>query len=131
MENFENSSVLFTTIVESGIGSFWPNCDSISFFDLSSLSGKECVGAKFYGDDEYEQAVCGIVIMRKSENCWRITLNVREAEFGTEFIALVNATELGEMCFEKLSRKGQRELLILKHNENGFGSKEVKVWSKL
>ena len=126
MENLENSEALLIKIAESGIAGLLPNCDGIKFFALPALGGEECVGAWFCGDDEYEQAVCGIVIMRKRENCWKIALNAREAELGTEFITFVGVTELGEMCFERLGRE-KRNLIILKCDKNEFLLKECEV----
>lgn len=127
MENFENSQPPLTAkVCESGIGSFLPNCDGIHFFELPRLGGEESIGAWFCGDDEYEQAVCGIVIMRKSENCWKIALNAREAELGTEFITLADVTESGKMCFERLGRE-EGSLIILNFDKNEFLLKEGEV----
>ena len=119
MKNLENTSSLAAKIRESGIGELLPNCDGIHFFDMPPHGGEENVGAWFCGDDEYEQAVCGIMIMQKNDDGWQIAFTAREGELGAEFIALSEVTEGGEMCFVRLGCE-EKSVFILKNDESGF-----------
>ena len=121
-----DNSALTIKIHESGIEGLLPNCDGINFFDLPAVGGEERVGAWFCGDDEYEQAVCGIVIMGKNEGGWQVAFHAREAELGTEFIAHTGTTESSELCFQRLCRE-ERSLFLLKCDNNEIFLKEREV----
>jgi hypothetical protein len=107
-------------IRESGVETQLPRCDGVHFFDVPMTEPDSAVGAWFCGDDEYEQAVCGIVVMRKTDGFWQAAFHAREDDLGTQFIAPVASAEQGELCFARLGKEDGVTVFAVKYDGIGF-----------